>query len=75
MFFHKVAGCIVRGEPFRLHGGGVVIVAAVEKRIAIRRVRIRRTVDLRIPVITGEQLVSTLAALHHFAVLGHFARQ
>ncbi|MNQ98491.1 hypothetical protein D3C85_1141840 [compost metagenome] len=72
MFLHEVTGGVIRRQPFRLHGGGVVVVAAVEKRFAISRVGIAGTVDLRIPVITGKQLVGALTALHHFAMLGHF---
>ncbi|MNP36093.1 hypothetical protein D3C76_1294560 [compost metagenome] len=74
MFLHEVTSGVIRGQPFRLDGGGVVLVAAVEERIAIRRVGIGCAIHLRIPVITGEQFVGTLAALHHFAMLGHFAR-
>ncbi|MNJ55535.1 hypothetical protein D3C77_510320 [compost metagenome] len=75
MLADEVAGSVVIEQPGRLHGGGVVVVAAVEEGLAIGRERIACAVDLRVPVITGEQLVGALAALHHFAVLGHLPRQ
>ncbi|MNF97503.1 hypothetical protein D3C84_803340 [compost metagenome] len=75
MFFHEVTGGVIGCQPFRLHGGGVVVVAAVKKRFAIRGIRVAGAVHLRVPVITGEQFVGTLAALDNLAMLGHFPRQ
>ncbi|MOA55839.1 hypothetical protein D3C78_1797020 [compost metagenome] len=71
MGFDEVTGSVIRGQPFRLHGGGVVVVTAVEKRFAVRGIRITRAVHLRIPVVTGEQFIGALAALDDLAVFGH----
>ncbi len=75
MLAHKVAGGVIGGQPLRGDGGRVVVVAAVEEGLAIGRIRVAGAVHLRVPVVTGEQLIGALAALHHLAMLGHFPRQ
>ncbi|MCY1416701.1 hypothetical protein D9M71_322170 [compost metagenome] len=75
MLAHKVAGGIRGGQPGCLHGVGILGMAAVEKGLAVSGIRIAGAVDLRVPVVTGEQLIGTLAALHHLAMLGHLAGQ
>ncbi|MOA10573.1 hypothetical protein D3C78_1304670 [compost metagenome] len=73
MFAHEVAGHVGFQQPRRLHGVAVLGMAAVEERIAVGAKGILGAVHLRVPVVAGEQLVGTLAALHALAVLGHFA--
>ena len=67
---YEVAAEVVTDEP----GGdrfGKLRVVSVEEHVCIV-VNRRAAVDQwRIPVITGEHLVRTLAALHHFDVLRH----
>ena len=75
MLAHKVAGSIVGGQPLWLHGGLVLGIAAIKKGLAVGRVRIAGAVYLRVPVVTGKQFISALAALHHLAMFGDFARQ
>ena len=75
MFTHKVARCIVGGQPLRLHRGFVVVVAAIKKCLAISAIGIAGAINLRVPVITGKQFIRALAALYDFAMLGHFTRE
>ncbi|MNO50300.1 hypothetical protein D3C76_406710 [compost metagenome] len=75
VFAHEVAGSVGFQQPGGLHGVAVFGVAAVEERLTVGRIGIVGAVHLRVPVVTGEQLIGTLAALYALAVLGHFPRQ
>ncbi|RMM61774.1 hypothetical protein ALQ75_05447 [Pseudomonas savastanoi pv. glycinea] len=75
MIANEITGCVVGCAPLRLHRLGIFRIAAVDKRIAVGRNRVARAVYLWVPVVTGKQLVSALAALYHLAMLGHFTRQ